>query len=75
MSLAIAQSGLRVGPGIDKGYGKANAVVLDIRKASDRRTVWALDAIIGASADSSRHSMHLLGSDCALDTSARLRSQ
>ena len=46
LSLAIAQSGLRVGPGIDKGYGKANAVVLDIRKASDHRMVWALDAIL-----------------------------
>ena len=46
MSLAVAQNGLCVGPGIDRGQGQANDLEMDLRRESDRRAVWALVAVL-----------------------------
>lgn len=46
LSLAVAQNGLCVGPGIDRGQGQANDLEMDLRRESDRRAVWALVAVL-----------------------------
>ena len=48
LSLAAAVEGMKVGPGIDIHHGKAhaNSFTLDLRKASDRRIVWALVSVL-----------------------------
>jgi hypothetical protein len=46
LSLAVAQMGLRVGPGIDRRQGQANDFEIDLRKESDRRAVWALVVVL-----------------------------
>lgn len=46
LSLAVAQIGLCVGPGIDRRQGPANDVEMDLRKESDRRAVWSLVVVL-----------------------------
>lgn len=48
LTLGAAQSGLRVGPSIDKcpGAGHPDTFAVDIRQAHDRRIVWALVCLL-----------------------------
>ena len=48
LTLGAARQGLQVGPSIDKrpGIGHDNAFSIDIKKASDRKLVWALVMVL-----------------------------
>ena len=48
LTCAAAKGGLKVGPSVDwrPGLGHADACVLDLRSASDRRIVWALIVVL-----------------------------
>ena len=48
LTLGAARQGLQVGPSIDKrpGIGHDNAFSIDIKKASDRKLVWALVVVL-----------------------------
>ena len=48
LTLGAARQGLQVGPSIDKspGIGHDNAFSIDIKKASDRKFVWALVMVL-----------------------------
>ena len=48
LTLAAARQGLQVGPSIDKmpGLGHDNALSIDIKRASDRKLVWALVVVL-----------------------------
>ena len=49
LTLGAARQGLQVGPSIDKrqGIGHDDALSIDIKKASDRKLVWALVVVLG----------------------------
>ena len=48
LTLGAARQGLRVGPSIDKspGIGHDNAFSIDVKKAFDRKLVWALVVVL-----------------------------
>ena len=74
LTLGAARQALQLGPSIDKspGIGDDDAFSINIKKASDRKLVWALVLVFVPTLDSLQISMYFLGSDCSLDAYSTL---